>query len=210
MGSVSGAYLHFHPPLMAIGIMLRQYRTFIEADFRTIVRERIGLEKDDRATALATYIIGEMERRFPDRPTGRCLLQKLFYILSREGHVDDSFDLFMNGPYSDRVESALGQAVECGMMTVVKENGRSSISARGGISGEVPAYLKKSVSQCIRAYGFYDESDLAILTTALFLEDRGHQRPAELVKAVISINPQFDPRRVCSLLDRSDVVYRSW
>ena len=180
------------------------------ADVRDILRERIDLETDDGAAALAAFVVSETERMFPTRSAGRCLLQKIFYVLSRDGHVEAPFDLFMNGPYSDWVESALGQAVERGMLTAVKENGRSSISARGGIPGEVLTDLKEMVTQCIRAYGFYDESDLAILTTALFLENQGRQGPDELVKAVIAINPRFDPRRACLLLDRSDIVYRSW
>jgi hypothetical protein len=177
---------------------------------RTIVRERNGLGPEDRAATLAAYIVCEVESMFPARHTGRSLLQKLFYILSREGHVDASFDLFMNGPYSDWVESALSRAVESGMLTAVKENGRSSISARGGIPGEVPLEFQEKASQCVRTYGFYDEGDLAILTTALFLENYNCMGPAELVKAVMAVNPHFDTRQVCSLLDRSDVVFRSW
>jgi hypothetical protein len=153
-----------------MGITSRRHGTIIESYVRTIVWERNGLEIDDNAAALATYIVRENERMFPSRPMGRSRLQKLFYIFSRNVHADLGFDLFLNGPYSDWVENVLGQAVESGMLTVLKENGRSSISARGGISGEVPCDLREKANQCIRAYGFYDEEDLAILTTALFLE----------------------------------------
>jgi uncharacterized protein YwgA len=182
----------------------------IEADVRTIFRERIGLEKDDQAAALATFLVREIERLYPARPIGRCLLQKLLYLLSRNGHFDACFDLFINGPYSDRVESALLQAAESGMLTVCKENGRSCISARGGISGDIPPELKDRSSQCVCAYGFYEEIDLAILTTALFLERYHSLGFDELIMAVLDVNPRFEMRRVCSLLDRSDFVYRSW
>jgi hypothetical protein len=169
-----------------------------------------GLETRETTAALAAYIVREIERVSPACPIGRSRLQKLFYVLSREGHINFSFDLFMNGPYSDMVENALGMAVESGMMTAVKENGRTSITARGGVSGKVSLELKEKANQCIRAYGFYDEVDLAIMTTALFLEDRHRLGPDELVKAVLEVNPRFDARRACSLLDRSDVVFRSW
>ena len=165
---------------------------------------------DDRAAALATFLVREIERVYPARPIGRSLLQKLIYILSRDGHVDICFDLSINGPYSDNVENALGHAVESGMLTVSKEDGRSSISARGGMPGYVPPELRGHIIQCVRAYGIYEESDLAILTTALFLEHRRSQEPGGLIRAVIDVNPRFDLRRVCSLLDRSDVVFRSW
>jgi hypothetical protein len=192
-----------------MGITLRLHRESIEATFR-ILRRRYSLEKGDREAALATHIVREIERMFPGRKIGRSLLQKLFFILSREGHVDVPFQLFMNGPYSDWVENALCRAVESGMVTAVKENGRSDISARGGLSGKVPAELQEKVSQCVRAYGFNDEGDLAILTTALYLEDNAKMGPDDLVKAVLAVNERFDVRRVCSLLDRSDVVFRSW
>lgn len=191
-------------------ITLRWYGMTIEADMITIVKERNSLETEFTAAALATHITREIERMFPTRPIGRSRLQKLFYLLSREGDVSFSFDLFMSGPYSDAVEVALGLAMESGMLTATKENGRSSISARGGIPGEIPTKLKESANRFIRTYGFYDESDLAIMTTALFLEDRNQLEPDELVKAVLEINPHFDPRRICSLLDRSDIVFRSW
>ena len=168
------------------------------------------MESDITTAALATYIVREIERMFPARPMGRSRLQKLFYVLSREGPVNFPFDLFMNGPYSDVVEKALALAVEVGMLTAVKENGRSSISARGGVSGEVSPELWERANQCILAYGFYEEGDLAILTTALFLEDNDCIGPDELVRAVLAVNHRFDPRRVCSLLDRSAVVFRSW
>jgi hypothetical protein len=193
-----------------MGITVRLHRENIEADVRIILRGRYSLEKGDGAAALATYIVREIERMFPTRPVGRSLLQKLFFVLSKEGLVDASFHLFMNGPYSDWVENALCRAVESGMMTAVKENGRSRISARGGLFGEVPTELQEKASQCVRAYGFHEEGDLAILTTALYLEDHVDLGPDELVKAVIAVNPRFDVRRVCSLLDRSDVVFRSW
>ncbi len=165
---------------------------------------------EDTVAALAAYIVRETELMFPSRPMGRSRLQKLFYVLSRMVYVGCSFDLFLNGPYSDSVENALGQAVGSGMMTVTKENGRSSISARGGISGAIPSDLKETAYQCIHAFGFYEDVDLAILTTALFLGDHHNLRSDELVKAVMEVNPRFDPRRVCSLLDRSDIVFRSW
>ena len=120
------------------------------------------------------------------------------------------FDLFLNGPYSDQVEKVLGWAVESGMLTAVKENGRSSISARGGITSKVPLDIKGKADQCIRAYGFYDEEDLAILTTAVFLEESQHPAARRTHQGVLAVNPRFDLRRVCSLLDRSDVVFRSW
>ncbi len=168
------------------------------------------MDTDDREAALVTYVVSEIERAFPARSVGRSLLQKLFFILSKDGHIDASFDLFINGPYSDRVESVLSHAAELGMLTVSKENGRSSISARGGIPFYVPLKLKEEVNRSIRSYGFYEEGDLAILTTALFLEHHGFQGLDEMVRAVIAVNPHFELRRVCSLLDRSDVVYRSW
>jgi hypothetical protein len=168
------------------------------------------LETERTNAALATYMVREIERLFPTITTGRSRLQKLLYVLSREGLVDLQFDLFFNGPYSDAVEGALGLAVRSGMLTVVRENGRSIIRARGGVPGRVTPGLREGADRCIRAYGFYDEKDLAILTTALFLEERHPLMPDELVKTVMEINPHFDMRRVCSLLDRSDVVFRSW
>jgi len=168
------------------------------------------LEKNDHAAELAAYVVCEMERMFPARKVGRSLLQKLFYVLSREGIVEAPFDLFMNGPYSDWVENALCRAVESGMLTAVKEDGRSSISARGGIPGQVPAELQARAIRCLQAYCFNDDDDLAILTTSFFLDDRGRRGSDELVRAVIAVNPRFDVRRVCSLIDRSDVIFRSW
>jgi hypothetical protein len=166
--------------------------------------------ENDQEAVLATFVVREIERMCPFRTVGRSLLQKLFFVLSREGIVDASFDLFLSGPYSERVESALDQAVGAGMLTVVKENGRSSISARGGIPGRVPPEIQGKAIQCVQYYGFNNDTDLAILTTALFLQDRGCADPEGLARAVIAINPHFDVRRVCSLLDRSDMVFRSW
>ena len=173
-------------------------------------KERISLEKDDRAAALVAFMVDQIGRIFPTRSVGRSLLQKLFYILSRDDNVDAFFELFINGPYSDWVESALNQAAESGMLTTVKENGRSIISARGGIAGHVMPNLKEKVNRCVHAYGFYGEEDLAILTTVIFLEDHGSFGPDELIKAVGTMNPRFDMRRVLSLVDHTDVVYRSW
>lgn len=168
------------------------------------------MENDDRAASLVAFMVDQIEGIFPTRSVGRSILQKLFYILSRDGNVDAFFELFINGPYSDWVESALIQAAESGMLTMVKENGRSIISARGGIAGHLMPNLKEKVIRCIRAYGFYSEDDLAILTTVIFLEDRGSFGPDELIKAVGAMNPRFEMRRVFSLIDHSDVVYRSW
>ncbi len=168
------------------------------------------MEKDVRAAALVAFMVDQIERIFPTRSVGRSLLQKLFYILSRDGNVDAFFELFINGPYSDWVESALIQAAESGMLTMVKENGRSIISARGGIAGHVTPNLREKVNRCIRAYGFYDEEELAILTTVIFLEGRSSFSPDELIKAVGEMNPRFEMRRVFSLIDHSDVIYRSW
>ena len=110
----------------------------------------------------------------------------------------------------DRVENALARAVGAGMLTVVKENGRSCIRSRGGIPGKVPLEVQGTIGMNVRHYGLSDDHDLAIMTTALFLQDAGCSGPDKLAKAVIASNPRFDVRRVCSLLDRSDVVYRSW
>jgi hypothetical protein len=168
------------------------------------------LENDDQEAALATFVVREIERMFPFRTVGRSLLQKLFFVLSREGIVDASFDLFLSGPFSERVESALDRAVGAGMLTAVKENGRSSISARGGISGKVPPEIQSKAIRCMQCYGFNSDVDLAILTTVLFLQDRGCAGSDELARAVIAVNPRFDVRRVCSLVDRSEMVFRSW
>jgi hypothetical protein len=172
--------------------------------------ECVGLETGDWAAALATFVVREMELSFPTRVVGRSLLQKLFFLLSNYDDVSASFDLFINGPYSDWVEEALERAVDLGMLTVLRENGRSSISARGGIMGDITQETKERAVQCIRSYGFYEESDLAILTTALFLEQNCDLGTGDMIRAVSAVNPRFDLRRVCSLIDRSNVVYRSW
>ena len=176
----------------------------------TVVMERVGLETGDQAAAFATFVVSEMEREFPNRAVGRSLLQKLLFLLAKDDEVIALFDLFINGPYSDWVEDALGKAVDLGMLTVLMENGRSSISARGGIMEDIPPESKERALQCVRAFGFYEESDLAILTTAIFLEQNGIQGIDDMVKAVSNVNPRFDLRRICSLLDLSDIVYRSW
>ncbi len=74
---------------------MRLHRENIEVTFR-ILGGRYSLEKGDREAALASHIVREIEHTFPYRQIGRSMLQKLFFILSREGHMDAQFQLFMN------------------------------------------------------------------------------------------------------------------
>jgi len=61
-------------------------------------------------SGLLGYLVKSLKQKYPDRQIGKTVIQKMMYLLSRNGIMDFEFSMYHYGPYSSEVAGELNFA----------------------------------------------------------------------------------------------------
>jgi uncharacterized protein YwgA len=155
--------------------------------------------------ALIYYLVKKKSEKDPSAQVGKTVIQKLFYLLSRQGVGNFDYSLYHYGPYSSQVSSELNFAENIGALSAnwVPDRGYfiSPVSSRQSLLRYLEEKEKTAIDEVVRKYGNYNAGDLSVITTALFLKENfGINNQSSLIDAVASLKPQYHRDYISSLL----------
>lgn len=130
---------------------------------------------------------------------GRTVIQKMTYLLSREGLANYTFSLYHYGPYSGRVSSDLDLVSTLGIVDVRWQGDRGyfiSPNQKGIQTTEKLSSTKKAeIDRIVEAYHKFNAVELSLIATALYVIDKNNvTNDDELIAVVTSLKPQYAER----------------
>lgn len=143
--------------------------------------------------ALISYLVKRLLIKHPDKQVGKTIVQKMMYLLSREGVVDFDYSMYHYGPYSVEVTGELNFAESANIVEIrwVDEQGYFIQPGPGLPKFEslITEGQKEAIDNLVNRYSHFNAIELSILATALFLKDNfgvPDRRLAEVVHTVKS------------------------
>ncbi|WP_155937468.1 type II toxin-antitoxin system antitoxin SocA domain-containing protein [Methanoculleus sp. MH98A] len=130
---------------------------------------------------------------------GRTVIQKMTYLLSREGLTNYSFALYHYGPYSGRVSSDLDLISMSGIVDVKWQGDKGyfiSPNQKGiQIAKELSSAEKEQIDKIVETYHEFNAVELSLIATAYYVIDKYNvTNDEELVTVVTSLKPQYAGR----------------
>ncbi|HOT06259.1 MAG: hypothetical protein A4E45_00362 [Methanosaeta sp. PtaB.Bin039] len=141
-----------------------------------------------KTSGLMGYLVKRLNEERPDTQVGKTIIQKMMYLLSRNGIIDFDFSMYHYGPYSSEVAGELNFAERNGIVEISWEDDKGYfIKPTNKI--EKFSYLldddeKRAVDELIERFGGFKAIDLSLIATALYLKDNFGVGDDRLVDAV--------------------------
>lgn len=143
--------------------------------------------------ALIGYLVKRLLEKHPNKQVGKTLVQKMIYLLSREGVVDFDYSMYHYGPYSSEVAGESDFAESAGIIDVTwKEKKGYFIKSSSNLAtfDLGPNKKKKqAVDKLVEKYGHFNAIELSIITTAYFLRDDFGVPEGKLAEVVHDVKP---------------------
>jgi len=163
--------------------------------------------------ALIGCLVKKIKDKYEGKQIGKTIIQKMIYLLGREGVGDFNYSMYHYGPYSSGVSKELYFAERAGIVDIQWiMNGGYDI----GITDKLKTYLDEVTTEeetiintVVEKYGSYSAVELSIIATALFLKDNYAVSPEELPRMVNNIKPQYDTPYIEKILKKGDIELKS-
>lgn len=143
--------------------------------------------------ALIGYLVKRLLEKHPNKQVGKTLVQKMMYLLSREGIVDFDYSMYHYGPYSSEVAGELDFAESADIVDVTWKEKKGYFIERGSNAStfdQLPNKKKKqALDRLVGKYGRFSAIELSIITTAYFLRDNFGVPEHRLAKVVHDVKP---------------------
>ena len=148
--------------------------------------------------AIIGSLVESLLTRDPSKQVGKTVVQKMMYLLSREGAVNFDYSMYHYGPYSAEVAGELNFAESAGIVEMkwVDEQGYFIKKGRNltRFSSLITGDQKKAVDKLVDTHVQFNATELSIITTAFFLKDNFKVPDARLAKVVHDLKPNHDLR----------------
>jgi uncharacterized protein YwgA len=162
-----------------------------------------------KGPAFITHLVKTISEKYPDKQVGKTVIQKLLFLLTREGVVDFDYSMYHYGPYSAQAFIELNFAEDIGAVEVVWVQNRGYFIKPKDTSLErlLDEEEKAVINRIAEKYGTFNATELSIITTALFVRDYfGVVDDEEIVQVVASLKPQYRRDRIGDILKNCGVV----
>jgi uncharacterized protein YwgA len=165
--------------------------------------------------ATILFLVKKINEKYPSKQIGKTLIQKMMYLIKREGVVDYTYSMYHYGPFSNEVSSDLNLCEALGMLTIDWNIDKGYIIKRKeDQSGKESIYEKElsnddknKIEKIVEEYGSFSTKELSIITTAIFLkEEESIKSTDDLVKIVFSLKPDYSEDFIREILKKSRVI----
>lgn len=163
-----------------------------------------------RNPAIIGYLVKRLSEEFPGKQIGKTFMQKMLYLLTREGVVNFNYAMYHYGPYSADVESELHFAENSKIVDVKWVNGAGYHIEATSELDKFKVLLRDSEKQAIDAlivkFGSFNAVDLSLLATAYFQKDNFDTTDEELPNVIHSVKPNYTASYIKGVLEKGGVI----
>jgi len=155
------------------------------------------------------YLVKSLLNKYPNKQVGKTVVQKMCYLMSREGIADFDFSMYHYGPFSSEVEGELKFAKSSKIVKIRWVDDKGYFIEPGDKCNEFDNYLeekeKKNIDKCVNKYGDFNAQELSIIATAFYSRENFDARDDELVSIVKSLKPNFKKEQIKKILQEGGV-----
>ncbi|MEM2742201.1 MAG: DUF4065 domain-containing protein [Nitrososphaeria archaeon] len=163
-----------------------------------------------KGLAVISFLVKKMSEKYPSKQIGKTIIQKMMYLIKREGIVDYTYSMYHYGPYSSEVSSELNLCEALDILAINWDPNKGYIISRkeNKYEKELSKKDKKKIEKIVDKYGRFNAKELSIIASAFFLKDEigNISSNEELVKIIASLKPDYDEGFIRNILEKSGVI----
>ena len=163
-----------------------------------------------RNSGLMGYLVKSLNQKYPDRQIGKTVIQKMMYMLSRNGIAEFDFSMYHYGPYSSDVAGELDFAERNGIVEMRWVDEKGYYIRPTGKADELSILLndveKHAVDKLVEQFGHFKAIDLSLIATALYLKDNFGVKDERLVDAVHNAKKKYAPAYIEGVLKAGGII----
>lgn len=160
--------------------------------------------------ALIGYLVKRLNEKYPGNQVGKTVVQKMMYLLTREGVSDFRYSMYHYGPYSSAVSGELNFAENSEIVDIdwIKEKGYSIKpgTALNKFEDLLTEDDKEKVNEISDKFGNFNAGALSLIATALFLKDNYDVADDELPQLVHRLKEKYDVSHISKLLKEVGII----
>jgi len=160
--------------------------------------------------AVIGYLVKKLHEKHSDKQIGKTFVQKMLYLLSREGVVGFNYSMYHYGPYSAGVDGELNFAENRGLISIKWVDG-------AGYFAEATPELEKfekliqddeksAIDGIIERYGDFSAVELSLIATAYFMKDNFDTPDVGLADAIHNLKPRYTVGYIQDVLEKAGVA----
>ncbi len=162
-----------------------------------------------KGPAMISHLVKTISEKYPEKQVGKTFIQKMVYLLAREGTADFDYSMYHYGPYSGQVSEELDFTENIGAVEIDWAPSKGYFIKSKDTSWE--QYLnegeKRVIDELVDKYGEFSAIELSIITTSLFIRDNFDVRDKnELIHVVASLKPQPTEAWIKDILKKARVI----
>jgi uncharacterized protein len=173
----------------------------------------VGEDSEDsmfKTSGLMGYLVKRLSEERPDKQVGKTIIQKMMYLLSRNGIVDFDYSMYHYGPYSSEVAGELNFAERSGVVEISWEDDEGYFIKPTDKIEKFSSLLddneKHAVDELVERFGGFKAIDLSLIATALYLKDNFGVDDDRLVDAVHNAKKKYSPVYIEGVLKAGGIL----
>jgi len=159
---------------------------------------------------LIGYLLKRMEDSYPDKQIGKTIVQKMMYLLTREGTVDFNYSMYHYGPYSSEVSGELNFASSSGIVDInwVDDKGYfiKSTQKLENFENLLTDQDKQVIDELVKKFGRFNANELSLIATAFFLKDNFNVSDVRLAEVVHNAKPKYPYKSIEIVLQKAGIL----
>ncbi|MDX9799545.1 MAG: hypothetical protein WCY18_08170 [Methanofastidiosum sp.] len=169
------------------------------------------MEEIREKSAIVGRVIKVLKEKDPSKQIGKTFIQKIMYILDLEKDLKLDYEMYHYGPYSEEVDFLLDVVEEAKLISIEwNEKGYNILPTTNleeYLEDKEDLELEKILNRLIDKYIKFNASQLAVISTGLYLKDNYEIEDNDLPKAVKELKPKYKIEDILSLLKQSGVCH---
>lgn len=161
-------------------------------------------------TAMIGYMVKKLQEARPGKQIGKTFIQKMIYLLTREGAVRFDYSMYHYGPYSSGVERELNLAEQRGFVDLKWVAGAGyfaeATSKLEGFEELVLDSEKQAIEKLVDQYGELNAIDLSLIATAYYMKDNFDTPDERLSETIHGLKPKYDVGYIEGVLGKGGVL----
>jgi uncharacterized protein YwgA len=157
------------------------------------------MTEEKERLAILGYLIKKLSE-ITTNQIGATSIQKLIYLLNREGVLDYRYTMYHYGPYSGELSYDQNRATQLDLIRVnwIDRQGydiKSNPKIEDFIKANLPEEKTPLIDKIVAKFGEFHAVDLSLIATAYYvLDNGGADSDSQLIEIVSSIKPDYAMR----------------